>query len=330
MVPVNRRSDPSCGSRSRSLAGLPVVLMVLLSACGGGTPETPPAADAQPAAGVPVAAAPQPDVDEALQRARQALAEERLVAPPGDNAIEHYLRVLERDPTNPQATQAVVDVFPLAVGAAERALDQRQVDEAERVIGLLDRVDPRSYTVSTLRVRLAAAQQQQQQREERQAAASAQAQQRASQEAAAATAQRPAAAAAPAAPAQTGAPVESASAPPAQSAPAPRTPDPVAQSPVPAPPAAARGETREARPLRQAPPSFPVDAARRRQEGWVELEFTIGSDGAVRDVAVVRAQPTRVFDREAVRAMQRWTFEPALREGQPVETRARRRIEFRL
>jgi protein TonB len=325
MGPVSRRFVPPCGSRRRSPAGLLVVLMVLLSACGGGGPETPPAADAQPAAGVPVAAAPQPDVDEALQRARQALAEERLVTPPGDNAIEHYLRVLELDPTNPQATQAVVDVFPLAAGAAERALDQREVDEAERVIGLLDRVDPRSYTVSTLRVRLAAAQQQQQ-REDRQAAASAQALQRASQEAAAATAQRPAAAAAPA---QTSANAEPAA---AQAAPAPSTPAPVAQSPVPAPPApaAARGETREARPLRQAPPAFPVDAARRRQEGWVELEFTIGSDGAVRDVVVMRAQPPRVFDREAIRAMQRWTFEPALRDGQAVETRARRRIEFRL
>jgi protein TonB len=50
----------------------------------------------------------------------------------------------------------------------------------------------------------------------------------------------------------------------------------------------------------------------------------------VRDIAVVRAQPTRVFDREAVRAMQQWSFEPALRNGQPVEVRARRRIQFQL
>jgi protein TonB len=101
----------------------------------------------------------------------------------------------------------------------------------------------------------------------------------------------------------------------------------VVQAPAPAP---ASGETRDARPLRQVPPVFPVDAARKRQEGWVELEFTIGADGSVRDIAVVRAQPTRVFDREAVRAMQQWSFEPALRNGQPVEVRARRRIQFQL
>jgi protein TonB len=82
--------------------------------------------------------------------------------------------------------------------------------------------------------------------------------------------------------------------------------------------------------VRQVPPQYPVDAARKRQTGWVELQFVIGADGRVRDVSVSQSSPPRVFDREAVRAMQQWTFEPALRDGQPVESRARRRIEFQL
>ncbi|MCE3004303.1 MAG: energy transducer TonB, partial [Xanthomonadaceae bacterium] len=115
-----------------------------------------------------------------------------------------------------------------------------------------------------------------------------------------------------------------------QPAPAAATPPP---APAPAPVAQtppSGGETRDARPLREIAPTYPVDAARKRQEGWVELEFTIATDGSVRDVAVVRAQPSRVFDREAVRAMQQWSFEPALRNGQPVEVRARRRVQFQL
>ena len=333
--------DRRCARPSTLRAAALLLLAAGLAACGGGEQAAPaasaPAPAAQPAAAAPVEAAPQLGIDELLRRARQALTEDRLVTPPGDNAIEYYLQVLAQEPANPQATQALVDVFPLAAGIAERALAQRQVDEAARVIGLLDRVDPRSYTVATLRTKLGAAQQQQQ-REEQQAAAAALAQQQAAEAAAAAQQQAQAqpAAAPPAVAAPAPATAQPAASPPAPAATpapapaqpvAPPAPAPVVQSPPAAP---AGGETRDARPLRQVPPTFPVDAARRRQEGWVELEFTIGTDGSVRDVAVVRAQPTRVFDREAVRAMQQWRFEPALRNGQPVEVRARRRIQFEL
>jgi protein TonB len=330
--------------RSPSRAGVLLALAaaIALAACGGGEPAAPAATPATPAtepaapgatpapAPAPVEAAPAVEalsVDELLKRARQSLTDERLVSPMGDNAVEYYLQVLAQEPSNPQATQALVDVFPLAAGIAERALAQRQVDEAARVIGLLDRVDPRSYTVATLRTKLTTAQAQAD-REAQQAAAAATAQQQAAaaaqqqQQAAAAAAQQQAAApAAPPAspppaptPAPVPAPVEAPAAPP------------VAATPAPAP----SGETRDARPLRQVPPQFPIDAARKRQEGWVELEFTVAADGSVRDVSVARAQPTRVFDREAVRAMQQWTFEPALRNGQPVESRGRRRINFQL
>jgi protein TonB len=318
------------------------VAALALSACGGGeqpaapastTPAAPEAAAPAAAPAAPVAVAEQLGLDELLKRARQALSEERLVTPPGDNAIEYYLQVLAQEPANPQATQALVDVFPLAAVIAERALAQRQLDEATRVIDLLDRVDPRSYTVSTLRGKLTAAQQVADREAQREAAAALAQQQAAARPVAPAPAPAAPQVAAPA-PATPAPAAPEPSAPPQPAATPPAPPQPAPAQAAPPPPAApaplAAGETRDARPLRQVAPAYPVDAARKRQEGWVELEFTIGSDGAVRDVAVARAQPSRVFDREAVRAMQQWTFEPALRNGQPVEVRARRRIEFQL
>jgi protein TonB len=101
-------------------------------------------------------------------------------------------------------------------------------------------------------------------------------------------------------------------------------PAPVAVAPPPTP----AGETRDARVVRQVPPEYPAQAMRKRQTGWVELEFTIGTDGKVSAVNIARANPPRVFDREAVRAMQQWTFDPALQDGQPVQSQGRRRIEF--
>jgi TonB family protein len=86
----------------------------------------------------------------------------------------------------------------------------------------------------------------------------------------------------------------------------------------------------EPRLLQAVPPEYPPAALRKQQQGWVEVEFTVGVDGKVRDAAVVKSEPPRVFDREAVRAIQRSSFEPANEGGKPVEARARRKVEFRL
>jgi protein TonB len=314
-------------------AAWPALAAIALVACGGGDPPAEPApapapavqAPAPAAAPTPAPANPQLSVDQLLDAARTSMNDERLVAPAGSNAVEFYLAVLEQQPNNDVARQALVDVFPLAANTAERAIAQRDVAEADRIIGLLDKASPGSFTVTSLRGKADAARQALA-REEQQAEALVA--QQAAQRAAAAQA-----AAAPVVvptPAPTPAPVAPTPAPsPVAAAPQPAaTPAQPAAPPPPAAPTA--GPTRDARVVRQVPPQYPVDAARKRQTGWVELQFVIGADGRVRDVAVAQSSPPRVFDREAVRAMQQWTFEPALRDGQPVESRARRRIEFQL
>jgi protein TonB len=77
-------------------------------------------------------------------------------------------------------------------------------------------------------------------------------------------------------------------------------------------------------------PSYPVQAARDRKEGWVEVEFTVTADGSVQDAKVTASNPVRVFDREAIRTIERTKFNPRLENGVPVSTTVRRRIEFTL
>ena len=48
------------------------------------------------------------------------------------------------------------------------------------------------------------------------------------------------------------------------------------------------------------------------------VEFTVATDGSVSSARVVRANPPRVFDREAVAAVKRWRFQPV---GNEVTTR---------
>jgi protein TonB len=321
-----------------------LIATALAAACGGG--DAPPAADqsaAAPAGGAPppstattetvdtppveqpaepVADTSTMSIADLLKTANAAVSEERLVAPAGNNAIEYYVAVIKQDANNVQAMQALVDYFPSAASIAERAVQTRDVAEAERIVALLDQASPGSYTVTTLKTKLEALKQTIQREADQQVAAEQRAaEQRVAEERAAAEAAAEPAKPAPPTPAPRRDP------PPTQVAAA--TPPPATTAPTP-PPAPAAPAVTNAEVVRQVPPQYPPDAYRRRQEGWVELEFTIGADGKVRDVRVARAQPTRVFDREAIRAMQQWTFKPAQRNGQSVDSPGRRRIEFKL
>ena len=83
-------------------------------------------------------------------------------------------------------------------------------------------------------------------------------------------------------------------------------------------------------PLFRDAPRYPHEALMNRTEGWVEIEFTIAVDGSVKDAVVVGAQPDRVFERDALRAIARWKFQPLVVGGVAVERRARQIIEFTL
>ena len=101
----------------------------------------------------------------------------------------------------------------------------------------------------------------------------------------------------------------------------------IAAAPAPAKPV---GETRDAQQVRITQPVYPQAAVRKRDEGWVEVEFNVMPDGSIANAHVVDSQPARIFDRAAVDAVQHWTFNPALRDGQPVQATLRRRIEFKM
>ena len=83
-------------------------------------------------------------------------------------------------------------------------------------------------------------------------------------------------------------------------------------------PGAMRGDG-EATPIVRIDPKYPVQAARDGKEGWVKLSFTINETGGVDDVKVIEAQPRRIFDRAAVRALKKWKYKPKIEDGVPVK-----------
>lgn len=80
--------------------------------------------------------------------------------------------------------------------------------------------------------------------------------------------------------------------------------------------------------VRMVSPSYPDAARKRGVEGWVELAFTVQTNGTVDQVEVRNASPADVFDDAAIRAVRQWRFEPVERNGERVEQRAMVRLKF--
>ncbi|HET9034438.1 MAG TPA: energy transducer TonB [Dokdonella sp.] len=275
-------------------------------------------AEAKAAAAAAAAAAVEGlSIDQLYREARKAMADQRLVAPAGNNALEFYLAILEKDENNTGAADALRELFPFASGTAEQEINQGNLEEADRIIESLAKADPSNYTLTILRSKLDAK--------------SKQLEQQAAEAAAAAAAPPPT-------PTPPTSVVDEATQPASDTAaavdatpqPAP-PPAPAVAAPAPQPVAAApRGESRDVDVVTPSPPSYPRAAARDRQEGWVEVEFTVTADGKVVDAKVTASDPQRVFDREAIRSIERTQFSPRMENGVAVNATVRRRIEFKL
>ena len=81
-------------------------------------------------------------------------------------------------------------------------------------------------------------------------------------------------------------------------------------------------------PTREVDPAYPLQLMRENVSGTVILYAVIHADGSVGDVRVLRGVDDRL-DRYASEAVSQWKFEPATKNGSPVDVEATFRIPFR-
>jgi protein TonB len=289
-------------------------------------PATAPAAPPAPAVSAQVQAMGAEDLRAA---ASKALSENRIYAPGGDNAMEYYLALRDKLPSDPAVTSALTDLMPYTLIATEQSIGREDFVEAQRLSALIEKADPKAPALPRLKQTIVTAQQTvaaralteeakavtdaeaklledrrlAQQAEQQQAAAAALAAQQQQEAARTAEAERTAAAQREAAAAaQREAAAREAAAPPPPAAPVAAASLRVVSAPS---------------------PRYPPEALRAGTSGEVLVEITVGTDGSVTNARVVRATPARVFDREALNAVRRWKFEPI-----DASTTTRRTIAF--
>lgn len=78
-------------------------------------------------------------------------------------------------------------------------------------------------------------------------------------------------------------------------------------------------------PIVKVAPRYPQRALSRGYEGWVIIEYTVTTNGSVRDAFVVDGwnstteKPTTWFNRAALKAAEKYKYKPRVIEGTPVE-----------
>ncbi|MCC8626233.1 energy transducer TonB [Xanthomonas vesicatoria] len=325
--------DLTQGRMARRIA--PVVLLVGLAACSKQEDKaatTAPATGATPAAPASAptpATAVSPQVqsmaaDQLRASATKALQDNRMYAPAGDNAVEYYLALREKQPQDATVNSALTDLLPYTLIAAEQGISREEFPEAQRLIALIEKVDPKAPALPRLKSGLetgmkTAASRSEQDAEQAKKLVEDKAKQAAEQKRLAEQQTREAAAAQQIAAQQEAARQQTAEA--ERQAAARRqaeAPAPTPAAPRPTPAAAAAPAAQSLRPISTPAPRYPPEALRAGTSGEVLVELTVGTDGSITASRVLRANPPRVFDREALNAVKRWRFEPV---AAPVTTR---------
>jgi len=324
-----------------SQLSLALAMGLALAACGNKDtaepvttgPAVAPAVTAATAVSAKVSSMSPAQLREA---ASKAYSENRLYAPAEDNAVEYYLALRDKQPGDASVSSALTDLLPMTVIAIEQSVTREDVTEAQRLAALLEKADAQHPALTRLKASIGAQQQviakrgelkvltaeeealkqaelekkrlADQQKQQEQAAKVLAAQQtndtkRIADQAAEqrATEQRAA---------EQKAAEQRAAEQRAAAKPAAATPPPTA--------AAAASAPAQLRALSTPSPKYPPEALRAGQAGEVQIEFTVGTDGSVTAARVVRSNPGRIFDREAVNAVRRWRFQPV---DAPVTTR---------
>ena len=286
-------------------------------------------------------------VDDVLAQAAARLEDGSLIEPANDNARYFYELVLSSDPGNTAAQQGLTVIASRLALQARAEIDAGRFDEADVLLAEARRLDPESSELEAAsravadarqriiddRRRRAAAREAAERAEAERLAALQAAEEKRRAEAAAAVARLT-----PQASESSAQPGDAGAAPLAAPVEVPAGTSPVADYvPTEGPGAIAGADAvLSSSPIavssltrtRYVAPKYPRSAERRSLSGWVDVIFTVTTDGTTKDIEIRDSEPGDTFVNAATRAVERWEFEPVVENGQLVEKRAGVRMMF--
>jgi len=78
------------------------------------------------------------------------------------------------------------------------------------------------------------------------------------------------------------------------------------------------------------PPRYPNNPRKRGEEGWVEVNFMVNPEGKPYEVTILDSMGHEDFRKEALKAVERWEFQPATYQGNPIDAGMAMTLTFEL
>jgi periplasmic protein TonB len=75
---------------------------------------------------------------------------------------------------------------------------------------------------------------------------------------------------------------------------------------------------------------YPARALQTNVEGWVEIGYTVGADGSVSNVQILNSSPPRTFDASASKAVTHLRYKPVIQNGKAIAVGTQVRIVYRV
>lgn len=85
-----------------------------------------------------------------------------------------------------------------------------------------------------------------------------------------------------------------------------------------------------AEPIVKIAPVYPRRALQRGVTGHTIVEFEVTANGVVNNPRIIEAEPSGIFDDASLKAVQKFKFKPAMKNGQPVSSTAQNKFSFEL
>jgi periplasmic protein TonB len=82
--------------------------------------------------------------------------------------------------------------------------------------------------------------------------------------------------------------------------------------------------------LRKVEPKYSKKARKKKIEGTVKLDIVISTKGRVEDDIKIEKSLDPELDENAITAVKKWRFKPAMKDGAPVRVYANIEVAFRL
>ncbi len=89
-------------------------------------------------------------------------------------------------------------------------------------------------------------------------------------------------------------------------------------------------ESQEQQPLYRVPPKYPMSKAQSMKDGSVVMEFEVTPSGFVNNIAVVSSEGGTAFEKEAVKAVEKWRYAPKFENGQAIAATTRVQLDFKI